>query len=180
MYYERAIDLQRDALLRLLARLVVAVEIMSCALLVDRAPYWARAFVSSILFRAEIAAEYLVIASMRALLPHDFRSGEMSNLARSALSSVRNRRDCAENLRLQDEDGISCDGLMARIQALKDLLENLPRAAMRRLRHELGVEAHSAALPAGETAFGKMFTGAAFFMMAQVFAPRIERPPDKV
>ena len=72
MDYAEAIDTQRDALLRLLARLVVAVEILSCALFADHAPRWARELIGSILFRAEVAANSLVIASMRGLVQRGF------------------------------------------------------------------------------------------------------------
>ena len=167
MDYAEAIDTQRDALLRLLARLVVAVEILSCALFADHAPRWARELIGSILFRAEVAANSLVIASMRGLVQRGF--GDRASVALAAAKPAPYRGS---------EGGVSLGQLRVRIGALRKLLKSLPQAARRRLRIAERLKSASRLLQVHEVPCFAPYKSAASSQEMQGFAPRIDRPPD--
>ena len=170
MDLERAIDTQRDALLRLLARLLFAVQVVSCGPFRGRVPRWVSWAVSSILDRAEMAAGYLIIASVRAVMA----KGVMSLADRTRLDPVTLCGYRSGDFDLSPDEAVSAQGLLSRIRALKALLENLPHYARRALaRHAQSAPSYSASAPRPNMTIRPV---AAWRHIAQ----RIERPPDKI
>jgi len=122
--FEQALQTQRDALLRLLAGLFVAVAVISVAPI---APAWSRrvrSFVYSVLQRAEAAGQCLVLAQAY-ILARDH--GGPQGLVRPP------SRDPVEAPCFDADDLPSLAELRCRMNALRALLRNLPRSGRRLL-----------------------------------------------
>jgi len=172
MDLERAMILQRDALLRLLAGLVIAVRVMSFGPLANLVPRWVAAFISSFLDRAEAAAQCLVIATAA-------KSGVRVSCSSKEFARLLANAERVEDAGLDPSDLISSDRLWTRIEALRDVLENLPRHA-RRLVRCLTQRAEPSRLGlASDTRNTCVSEVIGVHFGYQRFVPKIERPPDK-
>lgn len=178
MDLERAIETQRDALLRLLARLLIAVDVMSCRPFAGRVPRWIYRVASSVLHRAETAAAYLVVASARLHTSSDWSdASEARFVTYSSGSTVVERAVDSQPL---SRDGAVCtSALRARIRALQARLNALPRHARQLVKRARSVDCggqvqrhDNFAWRASDDLFGIVSTA------RRVACPRIERPPD--
>jgi hypothetical protein len=129
----RAVETKRDALLRLLARLLLAVDLLSYAPFDGKMTRWVCRAVSSVLDRAELAAGYLVIVAARVLVAQGVTASEANwlALAREAVPARGAGRG---------DDILSCTHLRARLFAVRAVLNNLHRHALRLLRRCARVE----------------------------------------
>ena len=118
MDVERALETQRMKLLRLLARWAVVLEILAGGPLALPVPRWVRAFIDTLLTRAEYAAQILVKVSGRL----------------QSTSGLADPINAPRPLCPQTDDAPSVQALIRRIAALREMLENLPRHARRLLR----------------------------------------------
>ncbi len=163
---ERALEVQRHRLLRVLAGLVLAVGFLSAGPVSHAFSRWAREGLSSVLSRAELAAQYLVVVHARLIAE---RSGESLDLQKMIDIAHSN---CA---RVGSEHSVC--GLRRRLWAVQTLLNDLPRRGQRLLRQieRMLRRAVSGALclSCPETQEPSI-NGAARIALA-----RIERPPDK-
>lgn len=175
MVAERALETQQNALLRLLARWLAFFEFVSGGPFAVPLPRWVRAFFDTLLIRAELAAQYLLIASASiqarrsGLVFEGFKANKVSRLENRI--SVLSHKDAVP----------SSAGLRRRMIALRTLLKNL-RGEARRLmqkrsdRRALGGRkstwasrrsCHRVGLCDGPQAKRRWL------------AERIDRPPDK-
>ena len=133
MDLEQAIRTQRDALLRLLAGWLAVVVLLSVA---PVSPAWTRrvrAFVASVLWRAEAAAHCLVVVYAR-------------RLAADQAGLLALRGDTLFARAVESDEPPSLAELRARLLALRCLLNALPRRA-RQLVRRLGAVSGSDAAP---------------------------------
>ena len=166
MDLERAIDAQRLKLLRLIAGWLAVVAFVSGAPFSPEFPRWVRAYVSSVLSRAECAAQYLVIAQARLIAGRtgcDFDQALFFDCA--ALNSAGQAR------------GESLAALRGRLKTLRVVLENLPRYGLR-LLHRVEKRARRLvheriAVPCSDMQDAKTLCA------WRLIGVRIERPPDK-
>ncbi len=162
---ERALEVQRHRLLRVLAGLVLAVRFLSAGPVSHAFSRWAREVLSSVLSRAELAAQYLVVVQARLIAE---RSGEPVDLQRMIDIAHSNSASVVS------KDTIC--GLRQRLLAVQTLLNDLPRRGQRLFRRSEGAirQVVSEALsllcletqPSLDTAW-------------RIAPARVERPPDK-
>lgn len=169
----RAVETQRDALLRLLAGWGVVVEVLSYGPFAGAMPHWLGSFISSLLSRAEIAADYLVIASAKALAR---QSGAVPEGGWSAVFEWS-----AQAAKPSGDRVTSTQDLKARIDFLAALLKDLPRYAALLLRRimqkasQILEPAHRAGPMSPRSARNTGYLLADYRWLA----PCVERPPDK-
>ncbi len=166
MDFERAIESQRLKLLRLVAGLVVLVGVLSLGPISRGFSISVCGFVGSVLSRAEIAAQYLVIAQARLI---ESRSGSAINQSRLS--------EALAHAFLADERDVSLSECRERLKALLAVLTHLPRHAarlIRRIEKQMrGVISLSWLSPSLEKHPSPALRD------RQLAGPRIERPPDK-
>ena len=165
MDLERALETQRIKLLRLLTGWIAVAGFVSCGSFVLPLPQELRRFFDSLLTRAELAGQYLARAS-ECLQGRNGRVVSDGPLSPSPSHA--------------NDDAPSCANLVRRMEALRDLLDNLtwekPRARRTGRRvtryHDcekrIGFVAHP--LHAANRAIAK----------PEPHAPRAEHPPDRV
>ena len=166
MDLERGIETQRLKLLRLVAGLVVLLGLLSVGPVSRVFSVSVCAFVGSILSRAEAAAKYLVIAQARLIVA---RRG--MNWDRSRFSDPRAR------IFVADQIDVSLADCRARLKALRAVLMNLPRHALRLVRR-IEQQIRGAAAPNWplRSAVRRRSVSLCDWRLA---TRRIERPPDK-
>ncbi len=116
---ERALEVQRVRLLRLLTGWFGLVALMSVAPLAMPMPRWFRAFLSDVVTRAELAAHYMVQVSARLQ-------------AAETLPDFQKDAPVASTCDPQGKVP-STSALLRRMRALRQLLKDLPRAGRRLL-----------------------------------------------
>lgn len=169
MDIERDMERLRLRLLRLVAGWLVAVAFLSAAPFSCAVTRWVGEFLFSVLSKAEAAAQSLVFVQARLL---------------AARSGGRVDSACLRDFRLRDtgkdEPDLALATLRKRLDALRALLEDLPRSGARLLRRAekrarrlLGTERERPALPSPATLDG------AALCIWRLATLRIERPPDK-
>ena len=167
---ERAIETQRDALLRHLAGWLAVVEFVSGGPFALPLPRWFRAFLDTLLIRAELAAHYLLVASAkmqakcRGVVFDGFRQDTVSRFE-GRLSDFGSERDAP-----------SSEALRRRLVALRTLLKNLHSEARRLMQKPTsgrGTRARKSAPSVQSTRYRLATVG------QQWVAPRLERPPDR-
>ena len=123
MDLERGIETQRLRLLRILAGLVVLLGFLSVGPVSRGFSGAVCGFVGSVLSRAEAAARYLVIAQARLIV------------ARRGMDWDRSRfSDARARIFVADETDVSLAECRARLSALRAILTNLSRHALRVIR----------------------------------------------
>jgi len=157
---EQALETQRLALLRLLARLVFVLAFVSTAPIVSLVPRWVRSYVLSVLVRAEAAAESLVIVSACFLF------------GRQAVARAMGGAITAPHPVALPERDFSAKYLLRRIAALRAKLNDLPRYAKRWMKRRSTTEATT---PRKDFAVDEGPT----VPKRDVIRARIERPPDR-
>ena len=167
----RAVDTQRDALLRLLARLMLVIEVLSCGPFDGKVTRWVCRSLSSVLSRAELAGQYLVIGSARLLVARGVVAPEGDWLSAA-------RRDAGVNAGASYE-AVTCDSLLFRMKALKAVLEDLPRHALRLLRRIARAGRLALADGTSRLAIAAARRAIGTFRPERDRAARIDRPPDK-
>lgn len=148
---EQSLETQRVRLLRLLAGWIAMLGVLSFGPVALPLPQW---------IRAELATQFLVQAAAL--------NKATSGLAVSVpLEAVRGRRVV---------EVPSARALLGRMEALRDVLENLPRYARRLLqvRNAAGEALDFSVPPCLGPALGQLAT-----INPDWTPPRIERPPDK-
>lgn len=167
---ERALEIQRAKLLRLLAGWLVIVEWMPFAPFVGDAPRWLRSFLGALVTRAEFAAQSLVIVSARL----------QAQNGRGILVMAQSRSFAFANVDASRFGDVpSSKALAHRMRALRALLEDLPRAGhrfLRRCEDRRTAQASDAARPFEREPFA---LSPERLLRAAPFERRIERPPDK-
>jgi hypothetical protein len=168
---EYAINTQRLALIRLLAGWEVVIGVMSLPIFSGAVARRVLGFVSSLLSRAELAAGYLVVATVQ-------------NLSARGVITVAGFKTKAQTdamaARLfgavhEPEASLTVREVQRRIWALRRILANLPRAALRLLRKlSKDGRAHKADAPYCSTPVDGAMAKAALRQDR-----RVERPPDK-
>ena len=162
---ERALEVQRHRLLRVLAGLVLAVGFLSAGPVSHAFFKWAREVFSSVLSRAELAAQYLVVVQARLIAE---RSGESLDLQKMIDIAHSN------SARVGSEDSVC--GLRRRLRAVQTLLNNLPRRGQRLLRQ---IERMLRRAVSGALSLSYPEPQPSFDTAWRITSARIERPPDK-
>jgi len=166
--FQQAIETQRHRLLRIVTGLVVMARVWSVAPVADGVFVWLREFIDSVLSRAELAAQNLVIA-------------EAGLMATRLGSDVDRRRFFAAPLSdvTQPETIVSLPDLQARLKALQALLHDLPRHGLRLLRRA-EKRARRTLRPSPATQNAPSSAVSIFTIGAERLPMnRVERPPDK-
>lgn len=160
---ERALETQRVKLLRLLVEWFAIVGFLSLGPLRVELPRWLRAFLASLLIRAELAAQNLICVA--ACVAANKGMGQSAAPRVASLPYVKPNDS--------DDTVPSTQALIRRMKALRGLLENLSRHGLRMLRRRAGTKSKRARAvwPIGcEHSLSR----------DQALAdPRIDRPPDK-
>lgn len=165
MDLEAAVETQRMALLRLLAGWFVVVGFLAKGPFVLPLPRSVRCFFGTLLTRAELAAQYLLRASV---CVQGGRGETCSPQAPMPLPV-----SCAD-------DALTFEALVGRMTALRELLENLPRVARRMVRRQSRQaerrqpRSHRPARLSRSSALERV----AATSTPKTHAPRSERPPD--
>ena len=165
MDMERAIETQRLRLLRLLAGLLVAIGFLSVGPVSRGFSDWACGFVGSVLSRAEAAARCLVIAQARLIAE---RMGSGIDRSLFSMPAIHDFSDSDTDVSLSD--------LHRRLCALRALLSNLPRHALRLLRRIEKRKQGGALTDRRLPRFDPSISAA--LHPARRAGNRIERPPD--
>ena len=158
MDIETALETQRFRLLRLLAGLVFALKFVSFAPAGSMMPHWVRRYVSSVLVRAEFAAQCLVFACARVLF------------GRRAVEAAVGSAPALRPFEDFTEDGLSTALLLRRIAALQTVLRDLPRYARRLVQRCLKTRPAPARY--------EMPSAGKFPAPCAAADTRIDRPPD--
>jgi len=166
-----AIHTQRLALLRLLAGWEVVLGMLSHPVFADRVTWPVRAFLSSLLFRAELAAGYLVVAAARALVLRGDVQTDGFDALTQADAMAASLCGAAEG----NGDAVPVARLRARVASLKHVLSNLPRAALRLLAVFVRTGGAGESGPCRYPL--RRDIGAGRSVLRRVI--RIDRPPDK-
>ena len=158
---EAAYETQRLKLLRLLAGLLYIVAFVSVLPVASVMPVRVRAYVASVLDRAEAAADCLVIVA--ASLLFGYRMPPENDLPMPL------------NAECLDERDVSAEHLLQRIAALRAVLKNLPRYAKRLVQRcaELWEERACEFVAVIQCGLEDTLRAGQFLL------PRVERPPDK-
>lgn len=164
MDLEQAIETQRLRLLRIVAGLVVLIGCLSVGPVSRGFSVWTCRFVGSILSRAEAAARYLVIAQARSMAVRA-GTGLRSEQISACLARV-----------VMDDVEVSASECRQRLKALRAVLTNLPRAALRLLRW---IEKQARRAVRSDRV-SHNFEGRLSISLhdLQLAGTRIERPPD--
>lgn len=165
---ERALETQRLKLLRLLAGWLSVVAWVSVAPFVGELPRWVRAFLASLVIRAEMAAQNLVFVSA-CLLARE-KPGRFVRRGLGPISDV--------------EHGVGCDDvpstreLLRRMHALLTVLEDLSLYGRRLLQRRVP---RRRAVRGGVTRkrMAQRRVGRRSPRFERCLIPRIERPPDR-
>jgi len=162
------INSQRLALLRLLAGWAVLLRVLDCPVFADHFTRPVRVFLSRLLFKAELAAGFLVVAVADVLIRRGFvRADSFDALAYTEMM-------VASLFESQgSDDALSVARLRVRVNVLKRVLGNLPRAARQLLRGLCGGAGRSVA-----PCIAWLKEQHAGMRSLWVFQ-RIDRPPDK-
>jgi len=160
---ERALEMQRVKLLRLLTGWFAVVALITAGPLAVPLPRWVRAVFADLLVRAEFAAQCLVRVSAR------LQAGErwaVAGASRSAFVGLATA-NCADDIP-------STTALLRRMRALRRLLQDLPRFGRRLLRRlsDDSADAFLESIPTHESR--------APSVAPQWVVPGIERPPDRL
>ena len=164
MEMERALETQQGKLLRLLAGWFAVVGFMSLGPLRVELPQWMRAFLDSVLIRAEFAAQNLIWVA--AYVAAKKGMGGTAGLRPRSIPFLKP---------VDSLDPVpSTQALLRRMKALRRLLETLPRQGVRMLRRR------------ARNKLKRSFWGTvwpvdlapALSRVCGLVAPRIERPPD--
>jgi len=169
----RTINSQRIALLRLLAGWEVVLAVLPCAALCGSVSLRLRGFLAAMVFRAELATGYLVVATLRGLI----RRGAVQADGFDAAEQVEALAVSLIKTADWPDEALSVHRLRLRLRALKRDLADLPRAALRMLQMLADtVDADESESRAGGCAErrGKRTGGKSLRPVL-----RIERPPDK-
>jgi len=159
---ERALEIQRLKLLRVLAGLAAVLSLVSLAPAVSMLPQWARSFVASVLVRAEAAAHNLVIVAACGLL-RTRATGLANGVSFPSLPFAA-----------LPENGASGDVLLRRITLLRAVLKDLPRHANRMIARMMKSKSEPR-----EASPDWNFSAGILVMLDAPNLARIERPPDK-
>lgn len=163
MDLERTLETQRVKLLRLLTGWFSIVVLLSVGPLALPLPFWFRSFLSGVLTRAELAAQYLVQASV-------------CLQARDGLAVFEGAPSFAGSTVWESVDPVpSTRELLRRMKALRRMLEDLPRHARRMMVQEIADEAFDFSRPVR----ARVIRDRLGMVGAQWIAARVERPPDK-
>lgn len=167
MDIERALETQRQRLLRIIATLVGVVGVLTLGPVSCRFSDWTLSFVHSILRRAEAATKNLVITQA-------YLIGGRSGLRMDA----RQIAGCLAPILPTSETEISLPDCQKRLKALRLILSDLPRHAARLVRR-IDKEARRAVRTIRVPHHGE---GSSFALLSesQLITNRIERPPDKI
>jgi len=149
----------------MVAGLIVLVGFLSVGPVSRRFSIWTAEFVGSVLSRAEVAAQYLVIA-------HAYRI-----VARNGIDV--DRRQISESLCrtfVTDDAGASVSACLRRLRALRVVLMDLPRSARRLLRR---IEKQNCGAM-GVGPFSSCFDTRLWASLCdwRLVENRVERPPD--
>ena len=167
MDFERTLETKRLRLLRLVAGLIVLLGFVSVGPVSRVFTGAVCGFVGSILSRAEACAQYMVIVQARLMVA---RNG--MNWDRSRFSEPLARVFLAE------ETDVSLSECRARLRALRALLLNLPRHALRLIRRiERQMRRAAQTKQTSPCPAGHPFAWLCEWHLAAI---RIERPPDKI
>lgn len=160
MDLERALETQRVKLLRLVTGWMAVLGFLSAGPLALPLPRWVRGFFEDLLIRAELAAHYMLRASVRIQFQH-------------AWIGTDARRGPAPHGRSSDVPSVT--DLLRRMNTLCDVLQNLSRHARRLLRISKATD--------GVFDFSRPCLALEQDKSNRIDIewqrPRIERPPDK-
>ncbi len=162
---ERALEVQRHRLLRVLVGLVLAVGFLSAGPVSHAFSRWVREGLSSLLSRAELATQYLVVVQARLIAE---RSGESLDLQKMIDIAHSN------SARAGSEDCVC--SLRRRLRAVQTLLNDLPRQGQRLLRR---IERAMRRVVSGALALLCPEPQPSFDTAWRIAQTRIERPPDR-
>lgn len=162
--FERTLETQRVRLLRLLTGWFSVVVLLSVGPLALPLPFWFGSFLAGVLTRAELAAQYLVRASVCLQARDGLAIAE--GASPFAGSAVRGSVDAVPSTR----------DLLRRMNALRRILEDLPRYARRMMVCEIAGEAFDFSRPVP----ARVIRDRLGKIGAQWIAARVERPPDKI
>lgn len=166
MEFETALETQRLKLLRLLAGWLAAVAFLAALPFSPALSRWVGGVVLSVLARAEAAAQYLVIAQARLIAAQTGRAVDSERFSDFRIPSGADRASAG-----------SLTDLRLRLEALRVLLEDLPRFALRLLRR---AEKRAGRLGGTRLTAPRPVTGDPEALCPWRLARlRIERPPDK-
>jgi len=159
---ERAIQAQRHRLLRVLAGLLAVVAFVSIGPFSRDFVRWVDGGVASVLSRAELAAQYLIVAQARIIAARIGSDVDRDHLLKCALR------------RTAREGEVSLSHLRRRIRILRAMLADLPRSGMRLLRRaEKALRREDQPTPCPDILISD---GPSAWQSGDV---RIARPPDK-
>ncbi len=167
MDIERTLETQRHRLLRIVAGLVVAVGVLALGPVSHRFSDWTLSFVGSILTRAEAATRYLLIAQACLMVDRcglDIDRSQISIPLAPALG--------------MDDTKISVSESRRRLKALRAMLLDLPRYALR-LLHRIEKQIRRA-MGADRTSRDGYPSHCSVLDAWHLTVIRIERPPDKI
>ncbi len=166
MDLERGIETQRLRLLRLVAGLVVLLGFLAVGPVSRGFSEAVCGYVGSILSRAEAAGRFLVIARARLMV------------ARTGLNWDQSRfSDACAHAVTADDTGVSLADCRARIRALRAVLTDVPRHALRLIRRIEKRMCDGAGSPRILPRPEKRVSGPCRDW--RLAATRVERPPDK-
>jgi len=162
---ERALEIQRVKLLRLLAGWFAIVGFLSAGPLRLELPRWMRAFFAALLIRAEFAAQSLVWVA--ACVAAKKTASPSTQLHAASLPFIKP---------IASGDPVpSTQALLHRMKALMALLENLPRHGLRLLRRRVRGKSKQPRLAAE----WRSDSGSSLSRVRGLADQRIDRPPDK-
>ncbi len=162
---ERALEVQRHRLLRVLAGLVLAVGFLSAGPVSQAFSRWVREGLSSVLSRVELAAQYLVIVQARLIAE---RSGAPIDLQKMIDVAHSN------SAKIGSEDSVC--SLRWRLHTVQTLLNDLPRQGQRLLRR---IERVMRRVVSGALSLLCPEPQPSFDTAWRIAQMRVERPPDK-
>ena len=160
MDLEQSLETQRVTLLRLLAGWIAVLGVLSFGPVALPVPRWVRAFFDRLLIRAELATQFLV------------RAVALSQATDALVAPAPFLRARGQ----QAVDVPSAQTLLRRMNALRNVLENLSRSARRSLavQNRIGEAINFAAPSRLAPMRDRVGT-----VGVEWTRPRIERPPDK-
>ena len=168
-----SITTQRIALLRLLAGWEIVLAVLACPVFAERFTQPVRGLLSSLLFKAELAAGYLVIAAARGLIKRGAVRADHFDPRAQADALAGTLAALLSHAASDADDAITVDRLRRRITALKRVLRTLPRCALRLLRTLSGTRSTD------ESSLSPLSLPHLTVPRALRRAVRIDRPPDK-
>ena len=164
MDIERTLETQRLRLLRIVAGLVVVVGVLALGPVSRGFSVWVCGYVGSVLSRAELAARYLVIAQARLIAAQRGCDLDVSRFSETLVQSYA-----------PPETASGVAEIRVRLRALRAVLMNVPRYALRLLRRIEKQVSGSGSRPSPR--FDPCRSSD--LCARRRAAIRIERPPDK-